>query len=192
MTTRRLFIPAVLVAIAAGSASAYALPGRTADSPPPAALSRARTADDALPGAAAAAASSRGLAVAQGRRVADGVYLVPATNSNKLCLVTLANNEMRGSCDGSGKFFGGHQFMFTIGEEGSPANPSSVTIAGIARPSVATIRADYPDGTSQDARPSPDGGFSLVIDGPAAADPTKIDALDSTGAVIDSLAGPTR
>lgn len=189
----RKIVLAVLLALGAALLGAtLALKASSSPEQPPSALSRARVAGDALPVQAAAAATNRGLAVAASRRVAPGIYLLPSSDGSQTCLLSLVGNEMRGSCNSEGNFFAGKQLVFSIAEGGAPTQLTALSVNGVARPGVATVRATFPNGLVREVTPTVDGGFSIVADAAAlaAGEPTKIEAVNAGGHVIDSQPGP--
>jgi hypothetical protein len=191
---RILTIALISAAVAAAVGATLAIRASSSNEQPPVALTRARLPSDALPTPAVNGAAQRGLSADQSRMVAPNTYLVPTSDSRELCLVSILNSEMRATCNPQGRFFAGRQFVFTIAEEGSPNALSGLTIAGIARPAVATIRATFPDGTLQEATPTADGGFLLNADsaGLTAGEPTSIAALDNNGHLLETDPGPGR
>jgi hypothetical protein len=161
--------------------------GGAAPEQPPAALSRAARASDALPAAVLPRADSVGVDTASTRRIAPSTYIA-RRREGMICVVsTWAGMSM--SCNPAASFFHGQPLVFGVAEQGSPVAPTAARVAGIAREEVASVRLILGT-TALDATPSADGGF--VIDAtPTASPPTALEALDRRGDVLATYRLPT-
>ena len=180
------------VAFGASSFGAVSFVGsvRANEEAPPSALERPARPSDALPDTLRARARALGLASATARRLAPAIYLARRAGG-LLCLVTTGRG-LAASCNPERTFFHGEKLVFGLAEEGDPAAPASVWIAGIARPDVAKVRARF-GVTSLEAPTSADGGFSIRATPAALAQgrPTTLDALGNDGRVLQSYDLPS-
>jgi hypothetical protein len=159
---------------------------------PPEAASRDRTANDdmpQLPSHVRVAAERLGLKLDTSRRVATNLYLVNK-RGGELCMVSTSRGMSMG-CGPASDFFGSNAVQYGIAEDGPPDAPSGLTIAGVARSDVASVRVVLPSGPI-DAAVSADGGFSISA-GEHELErgrPTELIALGRNGRAIQSLALP--
>lgn len=161
-------------------------------SEPPQAASRARTANDdmpQLPSHVRAAAERLGLELSTSRRVASNLY-VANKRGGELCMVSTSHGMSMG-CGPANSFFGGSAVQYGIDENGPPEAPSDLTIYGVARSDVTSVRVVFPSGPV-DAAITADGGFSI-----SASDhdlqqgrPTELIAFGRNGQAIQSFALP--
>lgn len=161
-------------------------------SEPPRAASRERTAGDAMPGLPRhvwMAAERLGLQLDTSRKIAQNLYLL-GKQDGQLCMVSTSHGMSMG-CGPADSFFEERAVQYSIDESGQPEAPSSLTIAGVVRPDVASVRVVFPSGPIE-VSVSSDGGFSIDTTEQQLQQgrPTELVALGDDGQVIQALALP--
>jgi len=180
----------VLAATGAGIGLAQAVLANTAEKPH--AVTRARTAGDAIAGLPArlkTAASHVGLELGTTRQVAPDVFLANK-NDGELCMIGTAHGMTMG-CGSSSDFFGGNSVQYGISEDGAPSAPTALTIFGVVRPDVRSVRVVFPSGPV-DEEVTVDGGFSVTATAAqlASGRPTQLIAYGQASRIIQTFALP--
>jgi hypothetical protein len=180
-------LAAAALAVAVGSAAGLVVHHSSAGSGRvPAAVERPRTAADALPPLAAAAASHLGFNADESRRVAPATFLVPR-EPDRLCVLSVFRNELPYGCSDASDFFHNDQVVTSVVEDGRPGAPTRLRVFGVARSGVRAVRIVF-RGMSRTVTASGDHGFSFDADPTAleAGDPIRVDALDAHGDVLEA------
>jgi hypothetical protein len=180
-------LAAAALAVAVGGATGLAVHRSSAGSGSlPAALERPRSAADALPPLAAAAASHLGFRTDESRRVAPATFLVPR-QPDRLCVLSVFRNELPYGCSEASDFFDEDQVVASVVQDGRPGAPTRLRVFGVARSEVRAVRIVF-RGVSRTVPTSGDHGFSFDADSTAlgAGDPVRVDALDEHGDVLEA------
>jgi hypothetical protein len=190
ISTRRSLL-AIGTAIVAGCAVFFTVQNVIAGGEaPPEATARARTASDALPAKLQGTAQSLGLELDTSRNVAPNLYLIEGSHqfwgTDQMCLVNTTYGMSFG-CNPKAAFFSDGAVRFGIAEQGKADAPTDLTLSGLARSDVATVRMVLPSGTIE-AKPTSDGGFAVHADAAQleAGRPTELDAIDAQGEIIET------
>jgi hypothetical protein len=192
-TPRRIVLVASAIAIlGSGLAGGAGLRAVRAESPVgPAGLERARVAADVLPVKLKTALAERGFAVETSRRASPDLYLVER-EGKQLCYVLLSTSGYSSGCNPKSNFFGNRAMVVGL-EQNRRGTERSMTIGGIARPDVASIRVRI--GNDTDAVDvGGDGGFTFsktVTTDAELPSTVNVDAVGRNGRTIQSDAIPT-
>ena len=163
---------------------------RAGDAPLPSALDRERVPSDVLPGPSAEKLAARGFHPSTSRRVADGVYIAER-EGGRLCYLVDTAGGLSGGCAFATDFFNGKAIVFGVGQSGKPDAPSSVTVAGVARPGIELVRIHFGP-IFRSVEVSRDGGFIYSADSKAleASPVTSVEAIGRGGRVIAAYPVP--
>jgi len=160
MSKRHIALSGTIIAVGVASFG-LARAVMASNEAPPHAMNRPRVSSDALPTGLQAIAEEAGLQLDTSREIAASIYLV-AQSGDHLCLVNTAHGMGMG-CVPKARFFDGRAAQLSMSEVGPPDAPSALTLGGIVRSDVATVRVVFPSGTVE-VRPTADGGFSIGAD----------------------------
>jgi hypothetical protein len=156
---------------------------------PPSVLQRPAQPSDALPVGVRERARTQGFDLSSARRISPATFVI-RRNGGFLCLVSVARG-MSGGCNPAGRFFHGEELVYGISEEGMPAAPSYLRVAGVARDDVANVRLRF-DAATLETATSPDGGFAIEATASdlARGRPTTLEAIGKDGSVVRSYSLP--
>lgn len=193
MRISRFLLTGVVVAVVAVAAGVGVVQTVLAQgNEPPQAANRPRVASDSMPPLPAhvrEASARLGLQLDTSRNIAQGVYLASKTDG-ELCLITTSHGMSMG-CGPGDSYFGSNALQYGIAEQGKPEAPTALTIYGVARPDVTSVRVIFPSRVV-DADITKDGGFSISATDSQLQQgrPTQLLALDASGQTVQTFALP--